>query len=1372
MLKNIFFVLMTLWLFTQNITAQKIPVSNNLKFKNISLEDGLSQSSVLCILQDRNGFIWFGTRDGLNKFDGNTFKVYRYNALDSTSISNSYIKTLFEDQHGSLWVGTANGLNRFNSKKDNFTRFFFTENLQGERDEIWDITDRDENYLWISTNEGLRKFNPSTEQYELSSTMDNNIQIPPGSTRDILPTNDGNLWVKYVGKVVFADMETGSIKSYPLPGTINSEDNVHSKSCLFEDNKGNIWLGFESGLAMLNKSADQFEFFKLPDSDEVAIPHAVRNIAQDENGTLWIGTYKGLFLLAKENTDLSHFIHDENDPNSLTQNSIYSIYPDLKGDIWIGTYAGGISYFNRNFDLFRHYSPGINNTKLNYKVVSGIIENPNGDLWIGTEGGGVNYYHAKTGKYSYYTHDSNNPNSLSANNVKAILRGKDGNLWIGTHDEGLNFLNPPAHSNMFKKIRHDPNNNNSLSDDRVIELYQDDKDKIWIGTSGGGVNVLDSKTLTITRLADKNKVIGDIVFSINQGVEPEFLLAGGENGLAAIDLNTYEIAPINFRKNNIQQVSGGGVLCTYIDKNKNIWIGTEGDGLYQFNPKTGSSIRYGTAEGLPNEVIYGILPDDMDNLWLSTNFGLSRLNLSTKTFKNFDASDGLQANEFNYGAYFKNKKGELYFGGVNGFNRFDPARITSNTYIPPVAITSFRVNNNPYLHLLDSKKKIVLNHDQNVLNFDFVALSYSQPNKNQYAFMMEGFDTEYNLVGNQKTATYTNLDAGTYTFKVKGSNNDGLWNEVGDQITITIRPVPWKTWWAYLLYCLLGLTIFFIIRKYSLQRIRDRNQLKNERLEKQRIEEVNKLKLELFTNISHDFRTPLTLIMGPLKKMIKRGKGDSEVQEQHKTMYRNANVLMQLINQLLDFRKTESGNTKLQASEHNVVTFVKEIKLAFKGLAENRHIDYSFSASSENISLWFDKIMLKKILFNLLSNAFKFTQDGGAINIQITRVNKSLAAMPEGYVKIAVSDSGEGIPKENIKRVFERFYQYGERFGTGIGLALSRSLVELHKGVIKVRSAEKSGTIFTVFLPLGNSHLSNEEIARDDQVGGQTEAYNLENDAQLLSTSIEMNTDGQQETSFDESLPSILIVEDNVEVRNFIKSIFQSTYNVYEAGHGETALEIAKTTPIDLIISDVMMPVMDGMDLCHEIKTDIGTSHIPVILLTARTSEKFQKSGYKTGADAYITKPFDADILEVRVNNLIQSRRLLIQKFKNDLILSPKEVTVTSADEKFLQKAISTVEGHLYNTEFSSKSFVKEMHMSRSSLYRKLKSLTGQSISEFIRVIKLKRAAQLLVKSDLNISEIAFDLGFNDQKYFRKAFKKQFKMVPSEYRMEHKVDTE
>ncbi len=1324
-------------------------IPKDIKFQHYTSEDGLSQRSVMSILQDKKGYLWFGTRDGLNKFDGNKFIIYKHDTEDPKSLSNNNIHSIYEDKSGNLWVGTKNGLNKYNPKEDNFIQYKQSDNIRDNI--IWDIKEIDHNLIWIATDNGIKEINTvSNKIKKIQSQTNKRNSISDNKTRYILKSKDGNIWIcntKYID-LYLPRSKTFSRINYPK----SRSNNIHLNDLptLFIDQKNNLWLGYEEGLAKydpIKKEFIEFEFF-----DKKPIKTAVRSICEDNIGNLWIGTYSGLYISNTTRKNLMHIVHYEDDANSLSQNSIYKIFKDSRGDMWIGTWANGLNYYNSDNSSFKKISFGNTNNKLNYRVVSGIAEDLNGNLWIGTEGGGLNFYNRKTKKFSYFKNKADDPNSLNANNVKSVIISKDNKIWIGMHDGGLNFLDPLQVPFKFQKVDFPKEHNISLKGYKVLNLLEDKDGNIWIGTLTGGLIFYNVQTKVLTRVDKDIRTI----MSLAQTENPDLLLIGGDKGLETIHIKTKKRnkIPLKFLKNAHSNIY---INCIFIDKHNNYWAGTEGDGLFMFNPVKKTTKIYGIKDGLPNDIIYGILSDNNGNIWISTNNGISRINLSSNNIKNYTQSDGLQGNEFNYGSFYKTKAHELFFGGTNGLTYFNPNDIRKNTFVPLIDINNIEVNNTPYSKITDSTKKIILKYNQNNFSIDFTALSYMQPEKNEFEYILEGNDKSWSHVGTQRRAVYTNIEAGNYIFKVKGSNNDGVWNVEGDSLHIEVLPSPWRTWWAYLIYTAILSAITLYIRRLILLRIKERN-------EKEKSEEINHLKLNLFTDISHDFRTPLTLIIGPLEKMINQNAGDNYIKKQHAIMLRNAKMLLELINQILDFRKSESGKLSLQASKNNIVSFVEEIKKSFDALAAKKDIQFTLDSDHDDIDVWFDQVKLKNVFFNLLSNAFKFTDDNSVIKIHISDHVISPKSTSSDFVKIEITNFGEVIPERYHNLIFDQFYQldHANKYtGYGIGLSLTKRLIDLHKGEISVRSSVEEGTTFSVLLKLGNTHLSPKECIGESNSLQKTQDDNVEEAPiyqQHISKNLVIHEANHQE------FKSLLLVEDNLDLQNFIKEIFINKYNVYSAENGEQAFEIASKNAIDLIISDVSMPIMDGFELCAQIKKSLITSHIPFILLTAKTSSIHQEEGYLIGADAYITKPFNAKILELKVDNLLETRVALIRKFKKDVILEPKNLTVTSPDEIFLEKAIKTVEKNITNPEFNASMLVEEMNMSRTVIYTKLKALTGQNLSTFIRIIRLKRAGTLLLKTTMNISEIAYEVGFNDLKYFRECFKGFYNVTPSDYK--------
>ena len=1345
--------------FSSALNAQEyMDKGEDFKFQHFTSSKGLSQRSVMAILQDKKGYVWFGTRDGLNKFDGNKFVVYRHNSQDKNSLSNNYIQAIFQDSKGSLWIGTQDGLNQYNPDQNNFIQYKYSDsNNSIQANIIWDIIQLDGTTIWVATSNGISQVNIKTKKITKLKITSNNSDILKNNTRYFLKTKDGNLWICNTQDIVVYHPKKGFVKKYKFPVNRNLAKYSQDRPTLFQDVKNTIWLGYEKGLAQFDPKLGSFVDYKF--QGKKAIGSAIRSICEDLSGNLWIGSYSGIYIFNAEHTVLKNIVHDAKNNTSLCQNSIYKILCDSRGDMWIGTWADGVDYFNKDNDVFKEISFGDSNTQLNYKIVSGMTEDKNGNLWIGTEGGGLNFYNRKTKKFTYYKNEPNNKNSISANNIKSVINDREGNIWVGIHDGGVNYFNPNHFPYQFNKIDFPKASDTSLQSYKVLTLFNDVNGNIWIGTLTGGLLIYDTHRKKISQIHKDSRTIMSIVQTKN----PDFLLIGGSNGIEKININTKERTQINIHKKEDSKNSLVFVNSIYIDNYNLYWIGTEGQGLFLYNPLRRETKNFGIKEGLPNDIIYGVLSDNNGNMWISTNYGISRLNVLSNQFKNYNQWDGLQGNEFNYGAFLKTSNNELFFGGTNGITYFNPSDIRKNTFVPVIDINNIDVNNEPYQKITDALQEVRLKYDQNNFSIDFTALNFRQSEKNEFSYILEGNDKKWNYVGNQRKAVYTNIPEGNYVFKVKGSNNDGVWNEEGDTFKIKILPAPWKTWWAYLIYFSLSFGLISYIRKILLLRIKEKNELKKERLEKEKLEELNELKLRLFTNVSHDFRTPLTLIIAPLEKMIEEKMGNSYIRQQHDIMYRNSRMLLQLINQILDFRKSDSGKLSLLASKNDIVPFIEDIKKSFEGLAKEKNINFQFNASSKNIEVWFDREKMKKILFNLLSNAFKFTVDDNDIIINVSKTTKQEDSINIKYVKIDVINYVNVIPPEHIKLIFERFYQLDQKkmeLGSGIGLSLTKSLVNLHKGEIIVNSSETNGTCFSVYLKLGKKHLLESECINEiDTIEGND--YFIESN---LQSHKQLSTSSKDKGTEKKIFGTLLIVEDNLDLQNFIKELFKDKYNIFVAENGEDAIAIAHKNPIDLIISDINMPIMDGFELCENIKTTLITSHIQVLLLTAKTSSIHQEKSYSIGADAYITKPFKSSILITRVDNLIKTRANLINKFKKDIILEPKNLTVTSADEMFLETAISIVESNINNQNFDTKVFIEQMNMSRTVLYTKLKALTGQNLSEFIRMIRLKKSGQLLIQTNMNISQIAFEVGFNDLKYFRECFKEFFGITPSEYK--------
>jgi signal transduction histidine kinase/ligand-binding sensor domain-containing protein/DNA-binding response OmpR family regulator len=1362
--------------------------TGNIRFEHFSVEDGLSQSTIYAIYQDSRGFLWLGTADGLNRYDGYKFIVYKHNPDDSLSLGANRIYSILEDKAGDLWIGTyGGGLNKFIRDKEHFiqykndpdnpsslsndkvlsvfidrseiiwigteggglnrfdiTKELFTHytHLPGNpaslsNNNVRSVYEDNAGVLWIGTGSGLNKFDSKKDKFiHYKNNPHNPFSISDNEILSIYEDKSGNLWIGTGrGGLNKSDSKREKFINYKFnPGNPKSlsANRVFSIS---EDNSGNLWIGtIGGGLNRFDKEKEQFTKYTFnPENPSSLSSSGVFAVYIDRSEVIWIGTYNGgLNKLDRSKLQFAHFTNNPGNPESLSDKGVYSFCEDKEGDIWIGT-GKGLNKFIKEKDIFtQHKLPGYQSSGYHEQILS-IYEDKSGRLWIGTYGGGLNLFDKKASKFFSYKHEPGNPNSLSDNRIFAVHEDNSGNLWIGTDGGDVNKLD--ITQNQFIHYKFNPGSKTGLNANRVFTIYKDKSGVLWFGTDGGGLNKFDK---------EKNQFVHYIH-------DPK----------------------------NPQSLSNNSVFSIYEDKSGNLWIGTYGGGLNKFDRQKGLFKQYRETQGLPNEVIYGILEDGKGNLWLSTNNGLAVFNPLTEEFRNYDTKDGLQSNEFNQGAYLKTRNGSMLFGGIDGFNFFHPDSLKDNTHIPNIVITDFQIFNKPVPISIDKAdnpilkvsitetKEIILSYEENVISFELSALDFRTPVKNGYAYFMEGFDKEWSYTdASRRFVTYTNLDPGEYIFRVRGSNNDGVWNEEGTAVKLLITPPWWATWWAYTLYGILFLFSLFAIRKYDMKRQRLKHQLKLEHEHSQKLEELDQIKSRFFTNISHEFRTPLTLILGPAENIISDAI-QPDIKNQADLMKKNAIRLLGLINQLLDISKLDEGKLKLLVSKRNIVSFVKGIVMIFESFAESKDINLKVKSVKEDIQVYFDKEKMEKVFINILSNALKFTSEGGNIVVTISETNND-------NVMIKVKDSGIGIPAKEIPKLFDRFYQVDssytrERGGTGIGLALTKELVELHHGNIKVDSIENKWTEFTLEFPVGKGHLVDDEISEEPKITHDDSAYlylTEHIDADLTTSSALKDTSESDINSenVEEDKTIILIVEDNAYVREYIRDSLKGSYRVEEASNGEHGVKKAEAIIPDLIISDIMMPKMDGYELTRILKNDEKTNHIPVILLTAKSEQESKYEGLETGADSYLVKPFSTKELQLRIRNLINIRKKLQEKFASGekLPIRKDGEKLSEVNEKFMNRVTDVLDKHIAEEEFSIEEFGKEIGMSRTQLHRKLKALTGKSASLYMRSYRLTMAKKMIEKQKGNISEIAYSVGFSSPAYFSKCFKEEYGYPPSE----------
>lgn len=1381
---------------TGNLTSNLLPKP---KFEYLSREQGLSYSNVLCILQDRKGFLWFGTEDGLNKYDGYKFTIYKRDPNSAKTLSVNHIYCLYEDHQGFLWVGTYLGLNRFDVDSETFRSYLHEPE------------------------------NPRSLSHNVVKSI---LEFPKGS---------GKLWVgTQGGGVNYLDSRNETFRHYRHdPQTPGSLDSDRVLVC-YEDYQGVMWVGTDKGLNRYNPESETFQHYHNDPYEPKSISGGdISSIYEDQHNTLWLGTHGGgLNRFDRESETFQHYQHDPQNPASLSHNWVDAISEDKSGILWIST-RNGLNLFDPANEVFHHVKHEPSNPwGMRSTTVKVIYRDNAGELWLAPLDRGVCRLKQESSIFRHFKHIPDNPMSLIGNKVNCFSEDRLGMIWVGSYTDGLNLFD--RRTSTFQPIQHNPGNPQSFISKNAGVIYEDHQGTVWVGTNKVGLNRYDRKNETFQQFMPDQKpsgLSGETILSIYEATtKPGVLWVGTfDKGLNRFDVQSETFRHYRHDPQNPESISDNDISCIYEgpsepgvlwigtykgglnrfdpesekfrhyrydpqnprslssdlifaiheDRTGILWVGTGDGGLNSFDRQTGSFVRYGESEGLPSSCIFGILEDDRGNLWIGTANGISRFNPRNSTFKNYNARDGLQGSQFNQSAYLKLNSGEMVFGGNNGFNIFHPDSVKDNPYVPPVVFTGLKRYNTEGSgggaveeRGISEKKKVELSYEENIFTVEFAALNFRIPEKNQYSYRLEGFNEQWIQLGTKHDITFTNLDAGEYTLRVKGSNNDGIWNEEGAALKIIVHPPWWKTWWAYSFYALVIGAALYGIRRFELNRQR----LKQEA---QSLAEVDRLKSRFFANISHEFRTPLTLILGPLAKLTSRV-NDRESREDLGMMQRNANRLLQLINQLLDLSKLEGGRMKLQAGPENIVPLLRGLTTSFESLAIQKGIDLQFHTAAEEIIVYVERDKIEKILINLLSNAFKFTSDGGAISVTVdTSLNPpptgGLNESPfegglRGMLQITVSDTGSGIPAEHLDKIFDRFYQVADSLqgdskytratgGTGIGLALTKELVELHHGAISVSSEPGKGTAFVIRLPLGKEHLQEDEIVYD---GGHLIADTpyRRPDAEKEITIVDQAAETVELTPApppSEKSGTILIVEDNPDMRAYMRGHLENDHRIIEAENGVEGLKLARKSTPALIISDVMMPEMDGFQFCEKIKADVRTSHIPVILLTAKASGESKIEGLETGADDYLTKPFDAKELLVRVKNLIEQRRRLTERFQRDLKVQPKDITVTSVDELLLQKVIHIVDENMANDDFDTATLARQAGISRGHLNSKLRALTNCTSREFVRTLRLKRAAQLLEQDFGNVTEVAYEVGFNSPAHFSKVFRGHFGVVPKAY---------
>lgn len=1322
------------------MAACNIVVAQQVLFRNYTVNNGMSSNTVWNIIQDDQGYMWFGTKNGLNRFDGHTFKIYQAHADLSTPSGNSFIHAICKYDSTRFWVGTADGLYIMDLVKESFTKV----KALGS-DLVFSILKDDRGYVWIGTRStGLYKYDIAKNRFYNYRKRDREPSISHNQIRKLELDDDGNIWIGTFGEGVdVLNPVTGTIRHIKAG---NSDQQISSNFILtlYKDLEGNMWIGtLSGGLNCWSKKENKFKIYKSGGADAIS-DNIIRAIYQPDKNKLYIGTEKGLNVLDLEQQKFTAYTNNINDPYSISDNAIYYIYPDKDGGIWVGTYFGGVNYFAKDSPGFNYYYHTGASDALSGKAVSCFLEDMPGYFWVGTENGGLNYFDSHTGKFKKYPFSPQHE-KLSYNNIHALYKDKEGNLWVGTFSGGLNVIN--LKTGKIKHYLHNASDPTSLSSNSVYSITEDRKGNIWIGTVKG-VNIYDKERDAFIRVTAMD-LPNNCIYKIYEDALGNLWIATFESGVICRKAGTDEW--VQYATHN-SGLSSNRVIALHDDGRGNIWIGTDGGGLNKLNIFTQKVTSFLGRNGIPT-IVFGILNDNAGNIWLSTNDGILKFSENPFVVLSFTNAINFNNRLYNYNAYYKASDGKMLMGSINGLTTFYPEQITlfpdQNDIVP--VLTSFRLFNeevafnkeNAPLNVAPSyATTIKLNYKQSVLSFGYAALSYKDPDRIKYAYKMEGFDANWNEVGTQRIATYTNLPPGSYTFKVKATDVYGNWSKSTADVKIVIKPPFYRTTFAYILYVILIASSIWLLKNYYRRREQAKNAIKLERMKAQKEHEFYQQKIDFFTTMAHEIRTPLSLIMAPLEKLLTT-ENNPETLKQLTVMEQNTDRLLTLVNQLLDFRRIESDIYTIKKERIELVSYIHSLYSRFSPTAQQKGLKFHMSTEVNQLYMDADTEALQKIFSNLFINAFKFAQSNVEIRISLPEVDENSVKV----VAISVKDDGVGIPEGDLSQVFTPFFKVSSPDhkiknigGAGIGLSLAKALVEKHQGAINVSSRQGGPTVFTVTIPFEQKPV----VAP-------------------------INNQDHEEAEVESSLPRILIVEDDVNMLDFISTNIRGEgYNALCAINGKEALKILESQPVELIVSDVMMPEMDGIELCRKIKNNIDYSHIPVILLTAKGNSDAELEGIESGADAYVVKPFKWKHLTALVKNQLEIRNKLKEKFNQQPLVDIGTIATNTHDKKFIESITQIVESRIDDYRLSVEELSRELAMSRSTLHKKLKAITGHVPNEFIRLLRLRTAAKLLISGEYNISEVGYRTGFNSPSYFSRCFIQQFKLTPSEFLEKYK----
>lgn len=1311
--------------------------ARDISFNYLSTENGLSQFSVYALHKDELGRIWMGTRDGLNVYDGNRIQYYKHDKEDQSSLVGNLVRAICGNDKGTLYIQTSEGLCEFDMHSEKFHTI--------QKGGVYNIT-YGADTLFTGGDWQVNYYDPQSRQLKPYCSLDVHLLIV-----SLLKDRDGNLWIG-TRKGLYCLKKGHSVPECVLPQVY-----IYN---LYQDTSGDIWISaWEDGLFHLSDSGIVNYTDGRKNGRKELSSNSVRDCCEDNQGNMWIATFNGLNKFDKKTRKFTCYAPSDM-AGSLSNSSVYCIINDHQGTLWVGTYFGGVNYFNPEYEIYTYYRPGIHESEgLNYPVIGCMAEDRLGNLWIATEGGGLNYYDRRKKCFKWYKHKEGASNSLSHNNIKSLYYdAQDDVLWIGTHQEGMNKLD--MKTDRITQYRM-PEMAGEMTSNVVLDIIPYGRELLI--ASYDGVYRFNPKTEKFTLLLD---LFCHRLFIDSQGI---LWIAVEGKGVFSYRFDTGQLVNYKYTPEAENTISDNIITSIIEDRHHNLWFSTVSSGIDVYYRETGKFENFNARNnGLGSDCVYSITESQNGKLLLTTNQGFTIFDYYTKLFYNHNSENGFPFTTLNENSLYQCKDGEIFLGGVKGMISFyeKDLDIPLKPYnIIPVRlwVNGNEVGINDETGILKSSlydaSSITLKSNHSVLSIEFAMTNYIAANKNELIYKLEGFSDEWAQTHGQKMITYTNLPAGDYTLIVKAAGANHVYQSEC-RLAITVLPPFYKTGWAYLLYVIAtGIILFYLIKAYR-DRIRLQESLKYEQQHIRDVEELNQSKLRFFTNISHEFRTPLTIIIGQIEMLLQGQSFSPAAYNKLLNIYKNGLQLRELISELLDFRKQEQGHMKIKVSRHELVDFLYENYLLYVEYAATCNVHFRFDKGEEKLEVWYDSRQLQKVINNLLSNAFKYTPKGGTISLNVYKKGEEAV--------IEVRDSGAGISPEEIEKIFERFYQVGSDSvgtqGTGIGLALSKGIIELHKGRIEVSSHLDKGTTFTIYLKLGKEHFLKEQI---DTEPVKEEPLSMPAEPQLQLEQQVMDEDVQNRIKG----VKMLIVEDNASLREMLAGLFEPYYEVITAPDGEEGLQKAQEVMPDIIISDIMMPKMTGIELCRQIKANFETCHIPVVLLTARTAIEHTIEGLRIGADDYITKPFNVSLLISRCNNLVNSRRVLQEKFSRQPQTQVQMLATNPMDKDLLDRTVAIIEKNLDNSEYSLSDLIKELYISRTNFFTKIKAITGQTPNEFILTIRLKKAAWMLKHElYLSVTEVSERTGFSSQRYFSRCFKDMYGISPLYYRTGNKEE--